>query len=110
MHDQLQRLAQSRSALHRYVVVLAVMLERLLALEDGAHDLNVLTSPSEQLSVDDSMPAFDDLRARGSYPQHEAAAGQQVNGCGGHRGHRRCPRRHLHDRGPDVDPLRMSRK
>src|SRR5713226_2430882 len=53
VYDQLQRFAQAGSALHRYVVVFAVMLEWLLAPQDRSNNLDILARSSKQLSVDD---------------------------------------------------------
>src|SRR5438128_916667 len=55
MDNQLERLAKPRSAADRYVVILAVMLERALALQDFAQDLDVLTGSGQQLAVYDSV-------------------------------------------------------
>ena len=98
--DDLQRLAEPGRARSRVrdVVVLAVVLERFLAAQDRAHDLDVLARLRQRLAVRLAVPALDDLRARQPQPEQEPAAAHQVERRRRHRGHRRRARRHLHDR------------
>src|SRR6185436_5221221 len=110
MNDKLERLSQPRPASHRDVVILTVIIQGSLAFENGSKNVDVLASPGEQLAVNDAVPAFDNLRPGSSYAQKEAPAGQQVDGRGGHCGHRRRSRRHLHDRRANVDSLSVRRK
>ena len=107
MHDDLQRLPESRRTgpVVGNVVVLAVVLERLLALEDLPHDLDVLARLAQRLPVRLTVPTLGDLRTRRAHAEQEAAAAHPVErGCG-HRGHRGRARGHLHDRGAKVHCL-----
>ena len=63
------------------------------------HDLDVLARAAERLAVRLPVPALGDLRTRRTDAEQEAAAAHEVERRRGHRGHRRAPRRHLHDRG-----------
>ena len=91
--DQLERLAEAGRAGARVgdVVVLAVVLERLLAAEDRADDLDVLARARERLAPGLAVPALRDLRAPRPEAQEDAAAGEEVerrDGRGRRRGRR----------------------
>ncbi len=102
---ELQRLALAGAPLDRQLVVLSVMLERPLAGDDLADDLDVFACPPPRLRVGNAVPALRDLRAGGAEAEHEAASGERVQGRPGHRRSRRRPRRDLHDRRAELDPL-----
>src|SRR5690606_12009258 len=76
VQDALERLAEPRGARAavRDVVVLAVELERLLAREDLADDLDVLAGAGERLAVRHAVPALDHLWSRGTEAEDEATA------------------------------------
>ena len=107
MHDDLQGLAEAGGAgpCVGDVVVVAVMLERNLAAEDRADDLDVLTGAGERFAPGLAVPAFGYLRARCAEPEQHAAARENVERCHGRRRRGRRPRRHLHDRAADGDAL-----
>ena len=56
-----------------------------------------------------AVPALGDLRAGDAEPEAEAAAGERVDRCRGHRSHRRRAAGDLEDRGADVDALGLGR-
>ena len=94
--DRLERLAQVHRALapQRHLVVLALEVERLLAGEDAADDLDVLPGAGQRLRVRLAVPALDHLRARRAEAEDGPAAGEVVEG---ERGHRRGGRRAARD-------------
>ena len=73
MGDRLERLAEAQRALagSGSLVVLALEVERLLAGEDPADDLDVLAGAGERLGVGLAVPALDDLRPRRAEPEDE---------------------------------------
>ena len=90
---------------HRQLVVLALVLERALAGDDLADDLDVLAGAAPRLRVGHAVPALGDLRARRAEAEHETAAGEHVDRRAGHRGGGGRARRHLHDRRAELDRL-----
>ena len=70
----LQRLAQPDAALAvvGVLVELALEVERLLAAQHPADDLDVLAGAGQRLVRRAAVPALDDLRARHAEPEHEA--------------------------------------
>ena len=107
VEDALERLAQAGGvgALVGNLVVLAVVDQRLLAREDGAHDGDVFARLAQRLAVGLAVPAFHDLGAGEPQPQQHAAAGELVEGDGGHGRVGRRAGRHLHDGRAQVDAL-----
>src|SRR5439155_13902497 len=72
----------------------------LLALEDLAHDGDVVADAPVRPSPRLAVPAFHDLRARDAEPGDDAAAaGESVHRARGHRGRGRRARGELHDAG-----------
>jgi hypothetical protein len=102
VHGQLEGLA--RAAGQRERPVLAVV-RQALAGHRLADDLDVLTRACQRLVELDAVPALGDLRARDAEAEAEAAAGERVEGRGGHRGHRGLAGRDLEDGRADVDAL-----
>ena len=70
-----------------------------------AHDLHVLLGAAERVGEPDAVPSLRHLRTGHPETQPEATAGQSVQGRGGHRRHRRGPRRDLEDPRSDADAL-----
>ena len=101
---ELQRLALATG--QRQLVVLALVVDRALAGDDLAHDFDVLAGAAPGLRVGHAVPAFGDLRAGGAEAEEEAAAGEFVDRRPGHRRRGRRARRHLQDRGAEVDRRR----
>lgn len=102
VHGQLDGLA--RAAGQRQRPVLAVVGEPLTA-HRLAYDLHVLAGTGERLVELDAVPALGDLRPGDAETEPEAAAGERVEGGGGHRGHRGLTGRNLEDGRADVDTL-----
>src|SRR5260221_4096451 len=102
---ELQRLALA--AWQRQLVVLALVFELALAGDDLAHHFDVLAGAAPGLRVGNAVPAFGDLRPGGAEAEEEAAAGELVDRRPRHRGGGRRARRHLQDRGAEVDRLRL---
>ena len=90
----------------RQLVALAVELDRLLAREHLAHDLDVLARARERPAVVVAVPALHDLRARRAEPEDEPTARQVVERDRGHRHRGRRARRHLADRRAELDARR----
>src|SRR3989442_7602808 len=74
MHGRLKRLAQTHPVSLRHLVVLSLERDRLLARENLAHDLHVLSSALERTGVGLSVPALHYLWPRGANAEDEAAA------------------------------------
>ena len=89
----------------RQLVALALELDRRLAREHLADDLDVLARARERTAVVVAVPTFHDLRARRAEPEHEAAARQVVERERGHRHRGRRARRDLADRRAELDAL-----
>ena len=89
----------------RQLVVLALVVERALAGDDLAHDLDVLAGAAPGLRVGHAVPALGDLRARRAEAEDEAAAGELVDRRPGHRRGGGRAGGHLHDRGAELDRL-----
>ena len=108
MQDGLERLAEPGRVRPRVgnLVVLPAELQRLLALEDRAQDLDVLARLDERLAERLTVPALGHLRARDAEAEPEATAGERVERHRGHGRHRRRARGNLHDAGADVNPRR----
>ena len=102
---ELQRLALAAG--QGQLVVLALVVDLALAGDDLADDFDVLAGAAPGLGVGNAVPAFGDLRPGGAEAEEEAAAGELVDRRTGHRGG--CGRAggHLHDRGAEVDRLRL---
>jgi hypothetical protein len=81
---QLQRLAEPGAALHRNVVMHAVMLEPFPS-QHRAHDLDVLARLAERLPPLLPVPALDDLRAGRAEAHQEPSAREQVERRSRHR-------------------------
>ena len=109
VRDRLERLAQPDRAgtVVRVRVVLARELERRLAGEDAADDLDVLARAGERLAERLAVPALDDLRARHPETEDQAAVAQVVERERVHRGRGRRARRDLHDAGAELDRRRV---
>ena len=105
VNDALQRLAEPGCALSRIrdPVVVPFVHERFFPGQHLSNDFDVFAGPRQGAAVRDAVPAFDDLRARGTDAENEAAAGQIVECHRGHGSHGRGPRLHLHDAGTDPD-------
>ncbi|GAA3307570.1 hypothetical protein GCM10020295_66880 [Streptomyces cinereospinus] len=97
---ELDRLAGAAGQRER--PVLAVVGEAL-AGHRLAHDLDVFAGAGQRLVERDAVPALGDLRAGDAEAEAEPAAGQRVQGGGGHRGHRGLTGRDLEDGRTDVD-------
>ena len=63
MHDERQRLAQAGATRKGKRVVLARVLDRLLAAQDLAHDLDELVRTGKGFRKGLTVPALHDLRA-----------------------------------------------
>src|SRR4029077_20919160 len=76
VEDALQRLAEAGRAgtAEGNLIVLALVLDGLLAGPDLAHDLDVLAGLHERLAVPLAVPSLDDLRARHAEPEEKASA------------------------------------
>ena len=85
------------------LVVVPLVLHRLLARQDLAHDRHVLARARERPPVRDAVPALDHLRPGGPEPEDEAPAREGIERHRRHRRHRRRARRHLHDRRAELD-------
>src|SRR5204862_7070720 len=88
MEVELQRLALAGRAGdvggQRELVVLALVVERALARNDLADDLDVLAGAAPGLRVRHAVPALGDLRARGPEPEDEPPARELVDRDAGH--------------------------
>ena len=106
--DDLQRLAEAGRVLAGVgdVVVLAVVLERLLAAQDRAHDLDVLAGaaraacPRPAPCQPSATCGPDAPRPSSTRPPERVSSVAAVIAVVGGRA-----RRHLHDRRADLDPL-----
>ena len=109
VENRLQRLAEPRGVRPgvRDLVVLAVILHRLLPLENRPHDVDVLAGLLERLAERLTVPAFDDLWSRHAEAEPEAAARQRIQRHRGHGRHGGRAAGDLHDRGADVDLARL---
>ena len=109
MGDHLEGLAEPGGALAAVgvLVELALELERLLASEHLADDLDVLAGASERLAVRLAVPALHDLRAGHAETEDEAALAQVVDGDGVHRRRRRRATGELHHAGAQLDRRRV---
>ena len=106
--DRLERLAEAHRACAevRLLVELALEVERLLAGQDPADDLDVLAGAGERLGVRLAVPALDDLRARDAEAEDDPAAREVVER---ERGHRRGGRRAGRDLQTPVPSLMRRR-
>ena len=77
MEVELQRLALAAG--QRQLVMLALVVDRALAGDDLAHDLDVLAGAAPGLRVGHAVPALGDLRAGGAEAEDEAPAGELVD-------------------------------
>src|SRR5690606_16245405 len=84
----------------------ALVADRRLALEDLAHDLDVVTQAPVRLAPRLAVPALDDLWAgHAEAGDHPPTAGERVDGHALHRAHRRRAPGELHDPGAETDAL-----
>ena len=80
--------------------------QRHIAGQDGAHDADILARLAQRLAVGLAVPALHHLGAGEAQPQQHAAAGELVQGDGGHGRVGRGAAGHLHDGRAQVDALR----
>src|SRR6185437_14409508 len=81
----LEGLAQARAALDGDAVFLALEIQRVFALPDGAQDGDVFACAGEGLAVGDAVPAFHHLRAGDTQAEQHTTATEQIQRRGGHR-------------------------
>ena len=104
---RLERLAEPGAARQRQVVELAVVLERFLAGDDPADDVDVLARAGQRARVGLAVPALDDLRTGCAEAEDDPTARQVVEGDRRHRRGRRRTRRQLDDAGAEAEPFRV---
>ena len=63
------------------MVMLALVIDLVLAGDDLAHDFDVLAGAAPGLGVRDAVPALGDLRAGRAEAEEEAAAGGRAGTC-----------------------------
>jgi hypothetical protein len=108
VQDRLQRLGEASGAfaLVGQADLAAFVRHGLFALEDLAHDRDVVLDPIIGLAPRLAVPALDDLRSRDTEASDEtAAAGHRVDAGGRHRGVGRRSRGQLHDAGAELDAV-----
>jgi hypothetical protein len=106
VQDRLQRLGEASGAfaLVGQADLAAFVRQGFFALEDLAHDRDVVLDPIIGLAPRLAVPALDDLRSRDTEASDETAAtGHRVDAGGRHRGVGRCSRGQLHDAGAELD-------
>ena len=105
VQNALQRLAEAARVRTRVgdLVVLAAMLQRSLACEHLAHDLDVFFRAGERLAVRHAMPTLDHLRPRRADAEEEAVVRHRLQRRRRHGRAGRGAGRHLHDAGAGFD-------
>ena len=113
VQDGFQRLADSHGAGPGVGQrdLAAVVRHGRLAGEDLAHDRDIVADAPIGLAPRLAVPTLDDLRARNTQANDEAAAaGHRVDGRRRHRRVRRCARGQLHDPGAELDAAGVRRQ
>ena len=108
VQDRLQRLGESGGAfaLVGQADLAAFVRHGFFALEDLAHDRDVVLDPVIGLAPRLAVPALDDLRSRDTQACDETAAtGHRINAGGRHGGVGRRSRGQLHDAGAELDAV-----